>query len=427
MPKIQPQTAQKPLHQNGSCTIRLPISETDYERFVKDRDFARTFLEVLMEQHPEVFPEPMRQHYVFYGFTASSRKLGLRCRRVRLQRRSGPVFTLAPAFVLPYMSARTEEVEAGLLLLRFHVPPWVVAYVCGRSAMYWYRLQCALGRFSVVGTTVKQPEGLPAHVVADEKHTRLRGRKAFVAMTAGSDCILGASLSHSASEDALKRAYGVFAEEAMHLKPDYHPETVNTDGWPATQNAWRALFAAIVVIQCFLHAFLKIRACATKHLARAFDQVGDKVWSAYRAETKRSFSQRLRRLRDWAQVHLEASTMKRHVLELCRKRARFALSYDHPGTHRTSNMVDRLMKVMDRAFFTGQYFHGSAASAELRVRSLALLWNFCPSSPATVRKHEGQLCPAERLNGYRYSDKWLENLLVSASMNGYRDCQPNPV
>lgn len=427
MHKIQPQTAQKPPHHNGSCTIRFPISETEYQRFVEDRDFARAFLEALMGQHPEVFPEPMLRHYVFYGFTAASRKLGLRCRRVRLGRRSGPVFTLAPSFVLPYMSARTEEVEAGLLLLRFHVPAWVVAYVCGRSAMYWYRLQCTLGRFSIVGTTIKHPESLPAHVVADEKHTWLRGRKAFVAVTAASECLLGAALSQNATEEALKAAYGIFAEEARGLNPDYAPETVNTDGWPATQNAWRALFVAVVVVQCFLHTFLKIRACATKQLAEVFEAVSDKVWLAYRAETKRSFSQRLRRLREWAEASLADSTMKRHVLELCRKRARFSLSYDHPGTHRTSNMVDRLMRVLDRSFFTGQYFHGRLDSAELRVRSLALLWNFCPSSPATVRKHEGKLCPAERLNGYRYSDKWLENLLVSASMNGYRDCQQNPV
>jgi hypothetical protein len=67
-------------------------------------------------------------------------------------------------------------------------------------------------------------------------------------------------------------------------------------------------------------------------------------------------------------------------------------------------MVDRLMKFMDRAFFMAPYFHGRQQSAELRVRSLALLWNFCPSSPATVEKHQGQQWPAERLNGKRYAD-----------------------
>jgi hypothetical protein len=49
-------------------------------------------------------------------------------------------------------------------------------------------------------------------------------------------------------------------------------------------------------------------------------------------------------------------------------------------------------------------------SVELRVRALALLWNFCPSSPDTVRKHRGQRCPAERLNGKRYAQNWLRKM-----------------
>ena len=48
-----------------------------------------------------------------------------------------------------------------------------------------------------------------------------------------------------------------------------------------------------------------------------------------------------------------------------------------------------------------------------------------PSSPATVRKHNGKICPAERLNGKRYDDMRLNNLLVSASMNGTSGYQQN--
>ena len=39
-----------------------------------------------------------------------------------------------------------------------------------------------------------------------------------------------------------------------------------------------------------------------------------------------------------------------------------------PEAHRTSNMVDRLMKFLDRVFFNAQYFHGLPNSAESRVR-----------------------------------------------------------
>ena len=102
-------------------------------------------------------------------------------------------------------------------------------------------------------------------------------------------------------------------------------------------------------------------------------------------------------------------------------------SYDHLGAHCISNLVDRLMKFLDRACFHGQYFHGTFASAESRVRAWRLLWNFCPSSPGTVKKYHGQACPAERLHGKRYADNWLENLLISGSMNGAEMDQQNPL
>jgi hypothetical protein len=428
--KIQPQPQEKrhPPHNGykGHKTIRFPIDEHQYSDFLHDRQRARAYLDDLLLEHSEIFPAQMSHGYSFNGFTEVSAKLGLRQRRVRLCK-TGHVFTLAPSFVLPYMSGRTEEVEKVLFLLRFHVPYWALAYVFGRTAMYWYGLQCSLGRLSVVGTTVARADALPGDVVADEKHTRLAGQKAYVAMTAGADCILGASLTTEATTEALERAYGVFATEAKLLKDDYTPETVNTDGWKATQQAWRRLFPQVTVILCFLHAFIKIRDRATKQMKQAFATVSDHVWQAYRSETKRQFAQRLRRLREWAEMALEPSPMRDHVLDLCGKRARFIRSYDHFKAHRTSVMVDRLMKFMNRAFFMAQSFHGTQESAELRVRSLALLWNFCPSSPATVVKHKGRRSPAERLNGKRYAANWLENLLISGSMNGYRSHQQNPL
>ena len=406
--------------------MRLPLAETDYERFIHDGVYARARLDELYQQHPELFPPDWSQGYALCGFTEASKKQRLRCRRVRLGS-DKTVWTVAPAFVMPYASARTEEVEKALFLMKFHVPCWALAYVFGRDAMYWYRLERGLGRFSVLGTTVKTPEALPRDLVADEKHSRLVGEKVYIATTAGGECILGASVANSASEAALTQAYGVFAKEAQALAPDYAPQTVNTDGWAATQAAWKALYPSVTVILCFLHAFLKVRDRATKALSECFYQVSERIWEAYRAPSKASFAQRLRRLRDWANKQLPDSPMKDHVLDLSQKRALFSRAYDHQHAHRTSNLVDRLMRFFDRAFFNAQYFHGTLASAELRVRALALLWNFCPSSPQTIKKHQGQSCPAGRLNKKAYTQNWLENLLVSGSMNGIRHHQQNPL
>ena len=414
------------LPKKGYRTIRLPLAESEYDRFLSDRAYANARLEELYEVFPELFPEAFPWGYALYGFTEPSIKQEMRCRRIRLDQ-DRAVFTIAPAFVMPYMTGLTQDVDHALFLMRFHVPCWAIAHVFGRDAMYWYRLEQSLARFSIVGATVKNPEQLPKDLVADEKHSWLTGERVYIATTAAKDCILGASVAKSASQTDLEKAYGVFASEAQALDADYAPETVNTDGWQATQNAWKSLFNQITVILCFLHAFIKIRDRGKKALGELGQEVQKRVWGAYRANSKRAFSQRLRRLREWVSDALPESDMKRHALDLCDKRDDFSQSYDHPLAHRTSNMVDRLMKFLDRAFFNAQYFHGLPESAENRVRALALLWNFCPSSPETMKKYGGQSCPAERLNGKCYADNWLENLLVSGSMNGVEQVPQNPL
>jgi hypothetical protein len=410
----------------GYRTIRLPLSEHEYERFLSERTYAKTRLQELYEDSPELFPEAFPWGYALYGFTDPSWKQQLRCRRLRLDA-TQEVFTVAPAFVMPYRSGRVEAVDKALFLRRFHVPCWALAYVFGRDAMYGYRLQQGLGRFSIVGTTVKAAEPLPKDLVADEKQSWLKGQRVSSATTAGRDCILGASIAQSVSQPDLKHAYGIFAHEATALDEGYAPQTVNTDGWQATQGAWKALLPNIMGILCFLHAFLKIRDRATKALAWLFAQVQKRVWEAYHAPSTRAFSQRLRRLRAGAATAVPDSAMKMPTLDLCDKRAQFSQSYDHCYAHRTSKMVDRLMKFLDRACFNAQYFHGTFEAAESRVRALALLWHFCPSSPGTVSKYHGQACPAERLNGKRYAENWLENLLISGSMNGVEIDQQNPL
>lgn len=52
-----------------------------------------------------------------------------------------------------------------------------------------------------------------------------------------------------------------------------------------------------------------------------------------------------------------------------------------------------------------------------------------PSNLRTIKKHgEQHMSPAERLNQKRYHDDWLQNLLVSSSLQGVIRLPPhNPV
>jgi hypothetical protein len=81
-----------------------------------------------------------------------------------------------------------------------------MAHVFGRDAMSWYRLEHSLGRFRVVGTTVKSAEEWPKDLVGDAKHRGLKGERVSLATTAGNDCLLGASVSTSASQKDLTQA-----------------------------------------------------------------------------------------------------------------------------------------------------------------------------------------------------------------------------
>lgn len=78
------------------------------------------------------------------------------------------------------------------------------------------------------------------------------------------------------------------------------------------------------------------------------------------------------------------------------------------------------MKFQDRRLYCTQHFHGTLASANDTMRAHALLVNFCPYNPQTIQSHNGIVSPFEKLNGFKYRQNWLENLLVAASLGGNR-------
>ena len=83
-------------------------------------------------------------------------------------------------------------------------------------------------------------------------------------------------------------------------------------------------------------------------------------------------------------------------------------------------MLDRVMRGMSRYYDDGQHLHGTRVAGERHCRAWALVYNFRPWNPATARANAGWRSPAERVNRHRYHDNWLHNLLVSASLGGYR-------
>lgn len=244
-------------------------------------------------------------------------------------------------------------------------------------------------------------------------------------MTAAVGCFLGVEIAESADADALSKAYQEFQQEALQLNPNYAPKSVNTDGWEGTQNAWKKLFPGIRLILCFLHAVLGIQQ-RCRRMSAVFQTVTDKLWHLYHSLNPKQFAQRLRRLDEWAK---DAKTdlpdaVRQKLLSLKAKAPQFMVTFELPAAARTSNQVDRLMNYQDPLLYAMQYFHGTLDAATQALRAMAMLWNFHPYCRKVQALEPHSMSPFEDLNGFRYHDHWLRNLLIASSLNGRGTSRP---
>ena len=410
-------TPPSPQVPRGAKQIVIPMTQQEYEDIWPDPGRVRSFIEPWVQTAPELFPEGFNQGYSLHGFGRESLKLpGLKLRKIVLA--NGASYWLRPSFVFSYMTGTVDELSYPLLLAAHGVPFWLLTLGFGHNDMFWYRLIERLGRNSVVGITVNDPAQLPTHLAADEHHADWAGQKGYVATTVGEGCVLGIALTASAYDAHLEQAYGVFAAEARDVDPQYAPETVNTDGWAATRNAFQTLFPLIALVLCFLHGFLKIR-----DRCRKARELHRRVWDVYRAATVEQFRRLMNELKEWCATQTWTAPVLETLTKLWNKTEAYAEAYAHPGCHRTSNAVDRPMNRLCRLMYANRGLHGHQGSSELRLRGWALLLNFRPYAPRSNQPRPYD-SPAHRLNGKRYHEHWLHNLMVSTSLMGFRNRVP---
>jgi hypothetical protein len=325
-------------------TICLPISEDSYRRAVDDPAAFRRLLDEGFRATPELFPPGFDRGYELKGDRTSAKR-GLPTRRIRL--RDGAAYSARPSFLMPYMTARVADVEGPLSLRTFGVPFWAPAHVLGRDSMSWYRPEVGLGRNSVAGSTVRRAE-LPERLPADEHHQTIDGEKVYIATTVGDGCVLGVEPATAAGAAELTAAYGVFKAEARDVGPEYAPRAVSVDGWASAHQARLALSPLVVLLRRFLRGRLNIR--SRGKLSEPFRGLSKRVWESYHASSRRAFAQRLRRLREWARGGEMPAWLREQVEKPCGRSKEYAEAYSHPGGHRTSNMLDRMMRGMNRYF-----------------------------------------------------------------------------
>lgn len=306
-------------NQKGLQTIIIPISEHEYLPLVDRPGCFKNYLDEQYEKYPEIFPKALSiKGYSLSGHSRMSDKMPIKRRVIQVGTKD---YLIHPCFTMPYLSGYTIKVSKGLELRRHHVPYYVIAGQYGRDNMYWYRLELALSRNSIVGTTIKSLSHLPKDIIIDEHHNKLNGKKVYVATTVAADCILGAAVCASISFEDLMSGYEVYAQECRNLEAAYAPESVNIDGFKSTSKVVEQLYPDSQPIRCFLHGFLKVKTTATRDCEDYFEVIRHKIWQCYQAESKRSCAQRFRYLEEWLRQVVPQSAFKMAVLDLCKKKA----------------------------------------------------------------------------------------------------------
>lgn len=405
----------------GFDAIVIPFQGQDhYREVVDDLDALRALIDLHFTTHPEAFPPSFSGGYTFHDVRKSTR-LQVRIRRLKLKS-DGRVVLLRPSCILPYCVAWTHQMQAALTLHLSGESFDAIEQALDLKCKTIERAQSRLGTLCLVGTTLKSAEKLPEHLVSDEKHTRLKGKRVYLATTVALGCILGAEVVQSASRLALRHAYGVFAKEALALAPDYTPRSVCLDGWRATHQAWLHWFPNISIILCFLHSALALKNLCMKRWGEFQDQLIHKLWEVYHAESKASFSQRLRRLAEWVEQEAPCTQSGDQVrLKMARvldKKDMFTAAYAHEQSARTSNQVDRLMNQQDKNLYAQKYYHGTLKGAVRVARAQGLIWNFHEYGPRSKRRNPEKHSAFEQANGFVYHTKWLHNLYCAASCSG---------
>lgn len=177
-------TEQLPSNRNNR-TICLPFSQEIYLSNIDNASDFRKSVDERIKMFPELFPFEIAKGYKMKdGYFSKKQKIKLR--RIEID---GVAYSIRPSFLMPYMTGLADGVEKALFLRKFNVPYWALSYVFGKDHMYWYRMEQAIGRNSLVGTTVKNADALPENLGADEKHTKSLGDKVYVATTVGDGCI----------------------------------------------------------------------------------------------------------------------------------------------------------------------------------------------------------------------------------------------
>jgi len=403
--------------------IVIPVDLDTYKAVINENNAFRTLLNQCYAEHPECFPPSFDRGFRFKDFK-ESKKMDMRIRRICVGFGTQQFYyRVVPSAVMPYMTGCVEDVEKALFLRKFNVPYWGLAHVFGKDSCYYWRIEKRMGMTSIAGaltgdTSSESGCSLPEDIACDEKHAKYMGEKAYVAVSAGGGCVLGAELIEGADKESLVNGYGVLKDEIARAAPEHKIKSVNTDGYTSTMAAMPEVWGkSVVMITCILHLYIAIRDGCKRKYREQFEVIATELWHCYAAQTKRGFAQRWNvmmkacwKLGDWLPERITGKLARATENKL----ASYKAWYDRPQGHRVSTEVDRVMGSLDRKLFAMRHLRGHFVNSRLLIRAWAHIHNFAPWNPHTAKAKKAK-CPAEYLMQKRYSENWLENFRIASS------------
>lgn len=352
----------------------------------------------------------------------------------------GAVFSVQPSFIIRYKRYETDAVEKLMTLLFITEDSYRMAGVSqtlaldNQQAGTWvaletqqseaiqpmalWRLVQWLGQLSPAQLNLALGVDPPQTIIEDEKHATECGQKSYIPMLyAPKEALIWwVDYLHGVSEADLTASLERFKAISDRLAAI---TGATVDGWEAAQNALRATFEDITLVECHFHALLKLG----QHLAtykRQRKQAGQPLSETEEINIRAAFCQVLnaatpdqyqQALMQLPEVFNQEPLASRKQA-LVHKQALFQAWTSDDRLVVVTTALDQCLKFLNRKLDNMQTFH-SQKSGLATVNAWAITrncWRFLKGAKRTG------LSPLELAGADFLGIPWLQlvNLLLSA-------------
>ncbi len=330
-------------------------------------------------------------------------------------------FSILPHFVLRYRSMSPERATEALLATHGGLSLENTSLILHISAMSIYRLLCAIGTWHVAQVLLRARLPLPPYLLADEKHSKCLGEKAYLPTLVEGRVIWHLGYTTQASADAFQASYAQFQQVALQADPTYQPQGILTDGFESTRLSLQVLFPLAILGSCLLHAAKKvaskikgvaadIRQALSRRFAKALFQPpklsGLEVSSL--AQRLRHFSKRV----EQEAGEDNASAIKEWVAH---KKEGWFKTLRERHMPKTSTLLDQSHNHLNRKLFMMQHFHHPDGNKTRFLNALAILYNIIPYQTRAKHAHQNGI---QLQGGQMPHQDWFFSLMILTSAGG---------